>query len=182
VIVKIKPGTITLTSIAVMFLFVFVASFGCKKPVKKNDPCEKVTCYNNGVCDNGKCNCLYGYEDEKCETAWNYKFLGWWQLVDEKGDTFNVNIKSSHTNPAAIVFDDFWKYKVDHIVGALTNSTQFEFSINQNVNPGAPQLYFLKEGEGGIDQAGNLISGYYIITEPDGDKSFSYKMYRQGAQ
>ena len=30
------------------------------------DPCDNVTCLNEGVCDDGTCNCIYPYEGDDC--------------------------------------------------------------------------------------------------------------------
>ena len=35
------------------------------------DPCEDVTCHNGGVCSNGDCTCVTGYEGQLCETVTN---------------------------------------------------------------------------------------------------------------
>ncbi|MEN8858463.1 MAG: hypothetical protein ABF260_10435 [Flavobacteriaceae bacterium] len=32
----------------------------------KEDECADVTCYNGGVCDNGTCDCIEGYEGSSC--------------------------------------------------------------------------------------------------------------------
>ena len=43
----------------------------------KKDPCEGIYCYNNGICNDGKCNCPPGYSGEYCE------------IIDQSGGNTN---------------------------------------------------------------------------------------------
>lgn len=56
-----------------VFLGLFLALFlyGC-------DECRDVNCGNNGICDNGNCNCDDGYEGDECENEIRTKFIGVW--------------------------------------------------------------------------------------------------------
>ncbi len=53
------------------FLFISAFAFSifilgsCKK---KTDACENTTCYNGGVCNDGKCSCPTGYSGADCGT------------------------------------------------------------------------------------------------------------------
>lgn len=42
------------------------------------DPCKSIVCKNNGVCRDGKCKCVTGFEGPFCEFKMNEKFLGTW--------------------------------------------------------------------------------------------------------
>lgn len=48
--------------------------FACES----EDPCENITCLNEGICNNGDCNCPLGYEGETCETESRTKILGFY--------------------------------------------------------------------------------------------------------
>ena len=45
-----------------LLLALLILFYSCKK----DDPCEGITCENNGTCDNGKCLCQGLWEGEKC--------------------------------------------------------------------------------------------------------------------
>ncbi len=53
----------------VMTLSVFVACEG-------DDPCENITCLNEGICDNGSCDCPVGFEGDTCEVEYRDRILG----------------------------------------------------------------------------------------------------------
>lgn len=52
-----------------IFSFAFLL-FSC------TDPCEDVSCLNDGVCDDGTCLCEVGYEGTNCETESRAKYYG----------------------------------------------------------------------------------------------------------
>ena len=47
-------------------LFALAAFSSCQKPPP--DPCEGITCANDGVCINGTCDCPTGYSGATCQT------------------------------------------------------------------------------------------------------------------
>ena len=49
----------------ISLLMMLALSFGagCSK-----DKCADITCKNGGVCNDGSCDCLYGYTGSRCET------------------------------------------------------------------------------------------------------------------
>lgn len=51
-------------------LFVATIFSSCQKddPIVPPDPCENVTCLNNGFCLNGTCDCPPGYSGNQCQT------------------------------------------------------------------------------------------------------------------
>jgi hypothetical protein len=55
---------IVLTAIFVFAVFASVTYTACTK-----DDCEDVICQNNGICQDGKCQCPSGYAGENCETV-----------------------------------------------------------------------------------------------------------------
>lgn len=57
--------------------------FSCEKKQSSNnntepyvDKCKGVTCLNGGTCVDGVCDCIDGYEGEKCEILSREKYLG----------------------------------------------------------------------------------------------------------
>lgn len=44
--------------------------------VSCKNPCDTITCFNGGTCDDGTCLCPNWYEGDYCETEQRTKFLG----------------------------------------------------------------------------------------------------------
>ena len=68
-----KP--ILLSSILTLSAFVAVIYSSCQP-----DKCKAISCAYGGVCDNGVCKCLPGYEGTNCETITRSKFIGSYQV------------------------------------------------------------------------------------------------------
>lgn len=47
------------------------------------DNCGNTVCQNEGVCVQGNCACVQGYEGDNCEKLWTDKFDGVWTASDE---------------------------------------------------------------------------------------------------
>lgn len=59
-----------LFSIVLPMLLLVLTFNACKKDSSTApDPCEKVTCYNGGVCKDGRCDCPPGYSGVQCQVA-----------------------------------------------------------------------------------------------------------------
>ena len=54
-------------------LILTILSLACKKnePSVAIDLCQDVTCYNNGICDEGNCDCTEVYTGQFCEQEIN---------------------------------------------------------------------------------------------------------------
>ncbi len=66
-----KPiRSILLTAFFTILVFSSITYTACHK-----DKCVNVTCLNKGVCDNGRCSCVTGYEGERCEELSRTKFI-----------------------------------------------------------------------------------------------------------
>ena len=57
-----------------------------------SDPCLDVTCFNDGVCDDGTCLCVDWYEGADCSTEERSKYYG-----EYTGDLFKSNQSSGST-------------------------------------------------------------------------------------
>jgi hypothetical protein len=75
--------TILFTSLSTLAAFFAVTYSSCTP-----DKCKSIVCAYGGVCNNGACSCVTGYEGTQCETVARNKFLGKW-VVFEKGSTTN---------------------------------------------------------------------------------------------
>ena len=73
---------ILLTALLTILVFSAVIYTSCHK-----DKCKDVVCLNKGVCDNGKCFCLTGYEGPRCDTLSRNKFIYTFNGGDYCGDS-----------------------------------------------------------------------------------------------
>ena len=76
--------TILLSSLSVLSAFFAVTYSSCTP-----DKCKAIVCAYGGVCNNGACSCVTGYEGTQCETVARDKFLSKW-TVFEKGSAVNA--------------------------------------------------------------------------------------------
>ncbi|MBI4931715.1 MAG: calcium-binding EGF-like domain-containing protein [Bacteroidetes bacterium] len=58
----------------------------------KRDPCRSTNCLNGGICKDGTCDCLSGYEGTDCGTESTAKFIGNYSVTD------NINFTKSANN------------------------------------------------------------------------------------
>lgn len=66
-----KPiRSILLTAFFTIIAFSSIVYTACRK-----DKCHNVVCKNDGVCDNGSCICLLGYEGDRCEKLSRDKYI-----------------------------------------------------------------------------------------------------------
>lgn len=163
---------ILISLMSVMSLFLFTA-FSCNKnePPPPPDPCKDIICKNDGVCEEGTCNCLPGFQGEHCEQRWQEKYEGVWAAQDSSDGrftTFTVTIRPSLTLHTAIVMDSFWTYKANNILVHLTNENTLVFEDEQNVYPGYHENYILKKGDAKVNDQGR-ITGMFIISRPGED-------------
>lgn len=70
------------SSVLILLLGFLVLTEGCIE-----DNCTSVRCQNEGVCVQGVCSCLQGYEGDECDIQWYEKFQGAWTIaeIDRKG-------------------------------------------------------------------------------------------------
>lgn len=90
-----------------LFAVVALTFTACKKD---EDPCEGVTCLNNGQCNDGTCNCAAGYQGTDCGTEMRAKFLGVYNVSESctSGNyTYQININTSASGVANVVIGNF---------------------------------------------------------------------------
>jgi len=59
---------------SIILLAIALTFIGCVG----EDLCENITCLNEGICNNGDCECPLGFEGATCETESRTKFLGFY--------------------------------------------------------------------------------------------------------
>ena len=112
------------------------------------DPCRKTNCINGGYCNNGTCECPFGYEGTNCETEMREKFIGIFNgsYSDSDGDTYKdkiiISARASVTELKIPLYKSF-------LIGTISNGNNFVIK-NQSVETGIST-----EGKGSIK--GNKI-------------------------
>ncbi len=91
---KLKSG-ILLTAITTLLAFMsvlYISSCNNKAPSLSPTSCENVVCQHGGYCNQGVCLCPTGYQDSRCGTKWNSKFVGRWNVVETvtSSDTYDT--------------------------------------------------------------------------------------------
>lgn len=76
---KARLKTIVLSAFSALAVFSAVTYSSCE-----NDKCKSIVCAYGGVCTDGQCLCLSGYEGAQCETITRQRYLGSW-VVTENG-------------------------------------------------------------------------------------------------
>ena len=57
------------------------------------DPCENISCLNDGICISGDCDCLLGFEGSTCETDSRDKFLGFYLYASGTCTNFAASLE-----------------------------------------------------------------------------------------
>ncbi len=71
-----KP--ILFTAILTFSAFLVVVYTSCSKP----DKCKAIACANGGVCIDGVCKCLPGYQGPNCDTVSRDQFIGLYEVTE----------------------------------------------------------------------------------------------------
>lgn len=65
----------------------------------KTDPCKDVTCFNEGICLSGVCDCAAGYDGPTCDNEQRLAFVGNYQ-VQENCNMGSFNYQLTITAPS----------------------------------------------------------------------------------
>ena len=135
-------------------------SAGC---IKSN--CQDTVCANDGVCVQGNCSCVAGYEGEGCSILWTEKFVGNWQATDIYAtDTakHNYNLIIS-----SIAKDTFL---ISGLADTLNNilcvrDTRFTFKVLATSIQDS--TYVIKDGAAMMNVSANTVTGLYSFSLND---------------
>jgi len=89
-----KKTRITLFA-AFIITGIFATIIAC---TKKSNPCNGITCYNLGSCDNGICSCFTGWSGTNCQIAYNTVYGGNWTGTACNSNT-SISITPSTATP-----------------------------------------------------------------------------------
>lgn len=93
-------------SVKTIFLLIFMA-LGTSvmfNACKDDDPCDGVECKNGGICNDGNCACLIGYEGSDCGTQTRAKFLAVYNCTNT---CFPGTAYSSSASQSAVDISNF---------------------------------------------------------------------------
>lgn len=98
---------IALSAMLTLGAFGAVTYTSCNK-----DECKDVVCENGGTCSGGNCNCLSGYEGNKCEIVSAEAILGTYTATETcqppiTGGSWSSNITQSSNDETRIVISNF---------------------------------------------------------------------------
>jgi len=121
-----------------------------------SDPCVDVTCYNDGVCDDGTCMCADWYEGADCSTEERAKYYGSYTGVMNFYDP-NGDLASSSNDPLVLsAGSTINEINADGLPFVLNASGMEDFTIpiTQDNDPDLGSIFF--QGSGSF--SGNLLS------------------------
>ena len=100
------------------FLFVFaLLAAACEQ-----NPCKNVTCNHDGLCIDGTCSCVLGYEGSTCDEETRAKYAGNYKGVyTEDGIDYPESVIAINPESVLIV-----RMKVGNITVDLIDPTHFE--------------------------------------------------------
>jgi hypothetical protein len=159
--------SIAVTALVTIGSFTAVTYTACNK-----DKCKDVVCQNGGTCSEGNCNCLAGFEGDRCQTKVVDKFVGTWNAAETCGSVpspaYQVTITGSGTS---LVISNLGNYGCSlggniTWAGSITNSTSVTINDNKcsyqmngtgtyNTNGSVTFTYTTTYTLGGVPQTDN---------------------------
>jgi hypothetical protein len=128
------------------------------------DHCNDTVCDNGGVCVQGHCSCLNGYEGINCTEVWNTRFFGNWNATDVVNGDTTVYVASLIENGYPDQFlimglsDEF-----DSVLCRRTSYYDFALKEDQEIDT----VTSIRSGSGTIDSLGNSIGFSYSLQLKD---------------
>lgn len=139
-------------------ILILLAASGCIE-----DNCSGVICNNDGVCVQGVCACLQGYEGEFCNDEWDEKFAGAWN-VDEYDRRGNLLSRYMITTSPQSAPDSFYLLGQLPMVDTVFCSRQafMTFAMGERVINDSTRF---NGGEGLLDSISGNVTGVYSFTQ-----------------
>jgi uncharacterized membrane protein len=118
--------TILLSAVSAMAAFSAVTYSSCSP-----DKCKSIVCAYGGVCNDGTCYCLSGFEGTRCEAITRDKFDGVWDVA-EKGTitgissyTASIQPDNSSTDAADVLIYNFYNSFTSPIRASVKGDTLY---------------------------------------------------------
>ena len=133
------------------------------------DPCDNTICQNDGVCIEGDCDCLPGFEGDQCELLTSEKITGNFTVTSNcMGGSTETNEWAVSRSASAfneVLISNFHYQGVDVFVTIIDANT---LEI-QRQGPDIPTDLLTVEGSGTIDAEGQMTLNYMLwgVASPD---------------
>ena len=129
------------------------------------DKCDDVTCQNDGICNDGTCECLVGFEGENCELFTRDKILGNFDLSttcdDGSTPTDGWGIGASASAFNEVLINNFHQ-PAFNIIATITNDDALvieeQFISSQGIG-------YTFTGTGTFEENGNVTIDYTVVTD-----------------
>lgn len=188
-----KNSTIITTFCALLALFSMVVYSACTKPEVTTgiDPCEGITCQNNGTCFSGKCSCSDGYTGEFCEKKANTPYIGRWNVTQTISSSKDGSLVGSTKYYAVTISEQPSSVTLLKVKG-INGDTAYTATIRIGMTNGTVEVdgkiveadiqsaslnYVFKRyeplgttgmqilrGKGNVNELGTRLSGEYYLT------------------
>lgn len=150
---------------------IFLAAL-CTSCIKNK--CNGKVCLNGGVCVDGACACVIGYEGDICATAWSQKFSGDWN----SDDTYIKDTSHTHFHYQVTITGTADSFQVSGLSDSLNDIICKRESLNTfSMKP----LQILKPDSSVIIASGNgslengIVKGIYSLRLKDTTITANFK-------
>jgi len=148
------------------FLLLFYCSLLVLVTSCMPDRCGSRLCTNGGVCVDGSCSCLNGYEGTDCDEIWNARFLGGRTSAEQyQGDTVTTRygiVLVSNGRPDQFLIMNL-SGRFDSILCRRKSYREFAIAENQKID----SVTSISSGSGMIDTAGATVIASYTLQLKD---------------
>lgn len=128
--------------------------------------CEDTTCLNDGVCVQGNCACLAGYEGDDCSMLWSTKFEGAWQVADNY-----VRDAAVHSYAITITAPNKDSFVIDNMLDSFSNTIycrrESKYAFNIMSVTSIDSTLKISEGSGTYDDVKGIVTGSYSFSFND---------------
>ncbi len=146
--------------VGILYILVLLFFSAC---IKTN--CEDTTCLNEGVCVQGSCACLAGYEGGDCSKLWSDKYKGDWQVADNyQKDT------SVHSYRITITTPNKDSIIIHNMLDSFSNiycKRVGKYTFNVISATSADSSLTISEGSGTYDEGKGIVTGLYSFSLND---------------
>jgi hypothetical protein len=167
-------GNVFISAAITLLSFSFITYTACIK-----DHCGSNLCANSGLCVDGNCACVTGYEGAHCDTIWSAKFSGTWKVAETTQDSDGVyNANYILTVQQSSIAQNFLMYHVenayDSIYCVLSSINTFNIPGQSN----ADSTFYVQGGNGTLDLVNGTVSVNYSFVEDRVQKNASMQWTR----
>lgn len=146
--------------ITIICLFSLSFFSGC---IRSN--CENTACLNEGVCVQGNCACLAGYEGADCSILWSDKYQGGWQAEDNY-----VKDTTVHSYSITITAPNKDTFIIENMLDSFSNiyckrESKYVFNIISATS--ADSTLTISEGSGTYNEVKGIVTGSYSFSLND---------------